>query len=232
MSTNESLITAFDGLDLSARSAEIIQYLHERNQRLKFKMIEIGHGGTPVAAQQPVPFLGRRSFVGTESWLRATKEVDEPAALQKKLSGENITFLNYRPDGSLKSYQGFRPLGDHSDDGSNLAIILAEHSADEILLSNVFGDPKVFKQPGASEDLLAKAAKLADYGGTIVIRETISAQTACLTPAMLMAAGLEATAMVKLGHESWQDLEAVYRAPDSLSYIGSESLYLFAAPSI
>ncbi len=128
------------------------QYLHERDNNPDFLMIEFGHGDTPVHTLQPT-FTGQRAYIGVESWMRDPdgKKRQYIDQILRTREDQNVFFM--------ESYQ---------------SELLPDDIADEVVLSNVFGDPKVAHDADASVEILHTVSRLLHDTGRLVVRETLT----------------------------------------------------------
>ena len=207
-------------------------YLEQRNQSHNFVMVEFGHGLRPAAFRQSVEFTDQRVYIGIEPWLRNSRSNGERRLyhLQAENSEQSISFIDQDLDkGGTRTQRrlsrvgrvlGFVGLYDPST-------ILPDGAADEILLSNVFGDPQVAGSKKRTKRLLDEVGRLTAEQGMVVIRETITPLNAqhSLTKIALQNAGLKAAKCYSPTDEKWESLEAVYGA--GKRYWHSDRFYQF-----
>lgn len=207
-----------DEINGPPKTFDLDAYLRQREQDPKFVMIEIGHGGNPAIIEQS--FKGKRAYVGIESWQRHKSRFDKiwPQTLaQIRLrTEENIFFHDY--DTGYRSGDEYQTdaFGVHSGsyEEGRVETIFPAGAADEVYLSNVFGDPQIGSE-GNTNMLLAEIHRLVTNDGKVVINETQTPEKSLLT---LMDAQafevrgfkLEAKLSVSDKSTEWKTLEAVY----------------------
>jgi len=199
----------------NARSFDIGQYLVEREARSSFLMIEIGHLENPVVTKQS-NLAGQRGYIGVESWLRDPLGLMKPRIIKlgQDLAGQNVAFM----DNPLKCIA----VSEDESSSNRLrgkydpATLLPNRVADELIFSNVFGDPHIALRRGSTRKLLREAARLLDSAGKIIIRETITPHFADLGSKKLKRAGLVTLGECAIGRPAneWAALEAVFNGDD------------------
>ncbi len=207
---------------LGGRLFDVDHYLLQRQTHPDFVMAEIGHRYWPVA---PLVgnFCGKRAYIGLEACLR--EDIDEmiPGMARARMeSGPNVFFITQQLDRC-----DYQPK-----------TILPCRTVKEVFASNVFGDPQVSTPPpprrpnGSSktEKLLAEAARIVDDNGVIVVRETITPDSAKLSPRVIEAAGLAVLAKVRVidDERMWLVLEEQFDGSEGQTeYDELDSFYLF-----
>lgn len=137
-------------------------WLATREQDPNFVLVELGHGANPVALTQS--FEDHRAYIGIEAWASKTYFTvaqERIMDLRRSRPTENIFFLSMPDSGNVES----------QDDVTTL---LPDGAADEVLLSNVLGDPNVRQRPDGIAVVLAEAMRLIGDDGKVVVRETMT----------------------------------------------------------
>lgn len=217
-------------LDPSTNSSpdfSVDKYLKTRAENPDFVMVEIGHGNFPVAFQQG-GFTGDRAYIGVEAWLRdLCGKKNYVESLRQQRGEQNIFFIDHDtigttdwscdPDGGFLEYTG----------SYSAETILPPGTANEVFLSNVFGDPHVAFS-GGSEALVKETSRLAKLGGFVIIRETITPHFLQLSVDQVENSGLEVTKIVTQEDEhEWQALQELYVSdPHSLSRRKNQYIFL------
>lgn len=210
---------------------DVQEYIARRTKDPGFLMVEIGHGGTPVAYRSD--FTNRRAYIGIESWLRDPYHMarDRIEVLKQEQPEINAFYLSHDPGGEVvreeESEVDAYYIGDYEP-----TTVLSEGIASEVFLSNVFCDPLVAWRPGSTEKLLAESARLVEDEGVVVARETITPTYAELSEETLNTVGLHALKRIHSvsgSEQTWNKLEKVYNG--DLPYLGFRptSFYLFMA---
>lgn len=192
------------------------QYLRERNTRPDFVMVEIGHGRSPVVRNQQ-NLTGNRRYIGVEAWLRDPRSEVRIwlNRLSEEMVGQNVTFIDHELEGE--------PV--YTDTGSSLdyqgaydpTTKLDDQIADEVILSNVLGDPHISNREDSTVKLLAESHRLLKAGGKLIVRETESPLYAARNiPAAQQAVGLAQLGRFVLTPKSkaWDSLETVFDGSD------------------
>jgi hypothetical protein len=217
-------MTMYKEKDGWAAPAEIIQptfdlfeYIHNRYIRNNLIVVEIGHGRNPIVARIN-DLTGQRAYVGVEAWLRdrshQSRDVVADFSDWARKNNRNVSFID-------QPLPGFAELSREDDFfvSSNTtyvgeydpATILPNNAADEVYLSNVFGDPHIAKTEGATDKLLEEVARLIDPSGMIVVCENITPQLAGLNSERLERSGLKEVASFTPDMEyEWSLLSKIY----------------------
>jgi hypothetical protein len=208
--------------DTAAFSLE--NYLEQR-QADPFIMVEIGHGPRPVAYNQ-VAFTGQRAYIGVEGWLRdslgdrrkALRRMHEPFIDQNIFYIQQILGEVANHDSELIYAGDYDPV-----------TILPAKAANEVFLSNVFGDPKVASMEGHTEALAEEMSRLMAENGRAVVRETLTPQKVKLDDEILASVGLKALKKVTYEKPLFGELEKLYATSnDSQLYMTrTRPFYLF-----
>jgi hypothetical protein len=221
-------------VSLPEKNFDLDTFLLQRAQNPNFILIEIGHGGKPTAEHQI--FTGKRAFIGVESWQRRHPAFDK--LWSKKLSdlrkreGENIIFIDH--DTGFKSVNNYENAAFGINNGryeeGMVETILPNSAADEVFLSNVFGDRQVAS--GDNTTLLLKEIfRLVDNEGKVVIRES-------LTPERSLISIMNEEDLQRLGFKTeakycgdtdpveWNKLESVFKSGQSSLGISTDCYYL------
>jgi hypothetical protein len=192
---------------------DVQYYLAERAVRASFMMVEIGHGGEPAAYCQP-NLSGQRAYVGVEAWLRDAqgKKREHLRSLEAKRPDQNVAFIDHNVDPDTTPPLPADPARMRHSRPYKPRTILPDEAADEVLFSNVFGDPHVADSSKRTANLLREARRLVDEEGIIVIRETITPESAMLrlTDETLEDTGLQSVARHWYPSRRWQQLEKTY----------------------
>lgn len=206
-------------------------YLDRRATNPSFVMVEIGHGGLPVAYQQNPGFTGQRAYIGIEAWLRdrwnrqRDRKVDQHNALRQ---GQNIFYVAQKLGGSVL-YDEDNPRYSWYEGEYDPKTLLPDGTADEVFLSNVFCDPHIADSRDATTRLLSEAVRLAESSGMIVLRETITPhKTVYLTSRLIDDYGLRVEGgVIPSDENAWSKLEELYKAEPSKMGPSYGSYYLF-----
>lgn len=212
-------------------------HLRRRSLLPSFIMVEIGHDSLPVALQQPRPFTGTSAYIGIETWLRDPTGTKQGALAKRVLNActteDNIFFIKQDAGGKvIRDTDGHRTSYYHGSYEPTTP--LPPGSADEVFVSNVFGDPLIAYATESSGLLIKEIARITRPSGVVVIRETITPRnTWRLTPENLITHGLEPIANVTPDHDDWPSFELVYNGELStgcsiVAPPATESFYLIA----
>jgi SAM-dependent methyltransferase len=210
---------------------DVQDYMSNRDRREDFVIIELGHNAVPIARNQQ-NLTGNRAYIGIEAWTRDRK---------------HSHYLQHLGDSALKNtffidqylYPEMKHVADRLSHDAEIfsepydpTTILPDNAADELFLSNVFGDPHVHTSPDRPQLLLQEARRLLAPNGTLVIRET-------LTPHFPNNAAKLADAGLYIAHRQdyssndilWKELEGVFNGSDSPVQVEPTSFYLFIQPT-
>jgi hypothetical protein len=209
---------------------DIGSYLPLRD-RSEFVLVEIGHGSHPIAYDQ-APFTGERAYIGIECWLRDFAGIRRDALeeMHSTYKKQNIFYVDLNV-GEATDYDQSESLYEGEYEAETL---LPVEAADEVFLSNVFGDPKIASMEGHTQSLLNEVSRLISKNGVVVIRETLTPkmclETLCAD--VIEAAGLKLASEIKYHRDSlFLDLEKIFN-PRKNSYfnvINDKSFYIFLA---
>ncbi len=212
---------------------DVQAYLENRDTNSSFIMVEFGHGPSPVAFQQPVPFKGDRLYVGVEAWLRdPLGRIRESVKVeQAERQDQNIVFIDQclRRDGRRNTdalalsnppqrYLGpYIPTTDFPD-----------ASVDEVFLGNVIGDPHLAESRFRIQRILNEVSRIVSNNGMIVVRETLTPLSAHrrLSAVALQKAGLQEIGRYVPMDELWSNLEERYGVKSKKKVL-SMSFYQF-----
>jgi len=169
----------------------------DRKNNPDFVMVELGHGANPVALTQQ--FKRQRAYIGIETWqsknfVEAGHERVE--GLRDGRPDENIFFLD-------------RPIDPDALEEDDMATVLSDGAADEVLISNVLGDPEVYDQPDGISNVLNEAKRLITPDGKIIVRETITPFLYNVLP-VAIEAGLEIDQVSSRLDSDWEQLNDLY----------------------
>lgn len=230
-------VEALAGIELPSFSIE--DYLEQRNAKADLVMVEFGHGGIPVAYQQPEGFTGQRAYISLEAWLRHSEESAHNirTKLADKAFGQNIFFMTIPTGGqiNLVEIEGReRPERQYSGEFRSRSE-LPKRVAHEVFASNVLCDPHIAFNPDRTVTLLSEMARLLDRDGTLVLRESDTPLfVRCITPDVLDLLGLELRGLERKDDSpSWDLLEDHYNGntspllPPRDSLTKPDSFYLF-----
>lgn len=175
---------------------DVSGYLQDRAEADPFLMVEVGHGSYPVAYQQP-QLTGDRRYIGAETWMVRRRDglqgiLAHAVTPRSVRNGTNITFVS----------DPINPLAE-----------LEAGIADEVVISNVFGDPLFARLGLGTAQLLSEAARLINYNGVIVVRETITPNKSRVAETTVAQAGLkilEKVYDIVARQRTWKALEEVY----------------------
>lgn len=220
--------------ELISPSFNIGNYLQQRDNDPNFVMVEVGHGGLPVAYQQPEGFTGQRAYIGLETWMRGGAERGQKwisDLIAKKAVSDHIFYMHYEPGGALHT----EPRSPDSDRMEVSYIgpfdtrsLLPDAAANEVFASNVFCDPHLSYARDRTHALLEEMARITDQNGMIILRETITpAFVSEIDRTMLDEIGLEVAALeTDDTTDTWDQLERYY-AGERFTHNLPGSYYLF-----
>jgi len=205
-------------------------YLSEREKQSDFVMVEFGHRLRPIAYKPEAFFIDQRCYAGVEAW-HYHDDIDRLEALAAKFPGRNVAFIEPNFGSSDELWNDFLP---ECEEGPySPGTILPDGAADEVFLSNVFGDPLLAGSKQGTSRLLHETGRILNERGVVVVRETLTPEYASrsLTLEMIAGAGLrKATAWRPNGSKwiehIWSRLEDVYKPPGSSSW-AHDSFYQF-----
>lgn len=206
---------------------DIHDYLSTRDTRDNFVLVELGHNDKPIAKNQRNLTAGR-AYIGIEAWLRDRKHTH---------------YLRHLGDSALKNsffidqylYPEMEHNADRTSHDSDIhteaydpRTILPDNAADELFLSNVFGDPHIHADPERPRLLLQEAKRLLTPGGTLVIRETLTPYFS-IREEELADSGLSIVYRENHGSNKfrWAALEDIYNGGNSWAWVEPTSFYLF-----
>lgn len=221
---------------LAGRDFDLETYLDWRAQDPAFVMVEFGHGDYPVAYDQPGGFTGQRAYIGLEAWLRhplGPIQLSLIEELQDKHQGQNIIYLDQSLGKHGESNRQTVGRPSKTSDRETFigpydpVTILPDGAADELFLSNVFGDGHVAHSIQRSRLLLAEVSRLTAENGLVVIREGFTPDKARprLSAKMIEQAGLQKVTRYTPRSKMWDQLEELYGA--SSRYDKKKSFYQF-----
>ncbi|MFT4532074.1 MAG: hypothetical protein ACI9T8_000082 [Candidatus Saccharimonadales bacterium] len=214
---------------------DIREHLDSRAELDNFVMVEIGHHGTPIAEQQPFPFVNGRYFLGIESWMR-TGNMEPISSLQGEVvntDDQNIHFVTHVPSGRTfwDDHYGRGLLYEGPYDAR---MPLVSGFANEVFAGNVFGDPQLAFD--SVINLVSEVGRLTSPSGVIVARETYTPQYADILKANYLAerTGVEAIGIVCPETEGWDMLENTYEHPKNRTGAKPNpgSNYIFMRPVV
>lgn len=188
-------------------------WLDRRDTQEDFFTLELGPGHNPMVGGH---YEGRRAYLGVENFARpetASHTTPVFAEITAQRPDENAFHLN---DTSQQP-------------GEQLTETVRDHSADEIILSNVLGDPKT----GARQALLTEVVRVLKPDGEVIIRETRTPKELVrYSPEQLFErTGLQVDRIVsqEAEPELFEQLEQQYHEP-RLPAIQAEQYYVFVSP--
>jgi len=210
-------------------SFDVLNYLAERLARPSFIMVELGHGGQPVAYQQGT-FMGQRAFIGIEAWLRDAghEERTRLQALQAAHPEQHTAYIEQRLADDNDPTSPHRPLRKYGGT-YDPTTILPDGAADEVFLANVFGDPHVADSDERTQHLLDEVSRLSAVNGVVVIRETRTPLNAIggLTAVMLGRSGLQKAGSITPADGLWKELESLYDGNKPRLETAEDDFYYF-----
>jgi SAM-dependent methyltransferase len=181
-------------------------------------MVEIGHGRSPVAYQQPTGFTGQRSYVGIEAGLRDLHGDlwTDLEKLRAEHPDQNVTFIpqSVGRNGEMRRRSVFSLVGRIFYLGAyNPRTDLEDGSADEVFLNNVFGDPHLALSGKRTRSLIEEASRLAADDGIIVVRESMTPHWSQwrLNDRLLASVGLARVQDYTYFDPEWRQLEGRYK---------------------
>ncbi|HVX57928.1 MAG TPA: hypothetical protein VHA37_09460 [Candidatus Saccharimonadales bacterium] len=187
-------------------------YLDERLHRPSFVMAEIGHGPYPLVANLPRFFSGQRAYIGIEAGMRDRDLAEERAEeFSQQYADANASFLTH-DIGEGERLQGNTCTDEWYEGEFEAETILPDAAADEVVASNVFGDPLIAPDFGRTTKLLQEMSRLITHDGLVVVRETITpANAVFLQEYIVKHAGLTILKRVELEEAlDWEQLELFY----------------------
>jgi hypothetical protein len=216
---------AGDESGMNAQVFNVQDYMGNRDVREDFVIVELGHNAVPIARNQQ-NLTGNRAYIGVEAWIRDRK---------------HSHYLQHLGDSALKNTffidQYLYPEMEHATDrlshdaevfseSYDPTTILPNNAADELFLSNVFGDPHIYASPDRPRLLLQEATRLLAPNGTMVIRETL---TPHFPQSALTDAGLHIVHRQDYGDNEifWGELESVFNGGNRFALVEPTSFYLF-----
>lgn len=202
---------------------DLMDWLRHRQDQVEHRLIEIGHGASPVAINQR--FGGSRSYIGIESW----DDPDFAQGAEKRIR----KLCNWRQRREHLAFITSTTGHDPRDRFYDPHIDLSSAQADEMFLGNVLGSRLVGLHEGRIVNLMLEVRRLLKPMGHVVVREAISpnaAQVVSLAP----SAGLQVEAEVNFDSSDrrpWNTLELFYTPHPTLNYAGpttpdNDSYYL------
>lgn len=184
---------------ISTNPMLIASHVLEKRQSEDFTMVEIGHGISPAAYQQPNFFIGKRKYYGVEKWLRKPEVDLYMLQLQNEATGnKNVTFINQLST-CTETGSDIWSMGEEQDNYQNL---MPDVIADEILLANVLGDPQVCTSLEIMTKILENCTSILNKDAPIIVLETISPVNIDYLTQALSSAGLSMAAVVFLNSSS------------------------------
>lgn len=222
-------LLAGDEHGMNAQAFNVQDYMSNRGIHEDFVIVELGHNAVPIARNQQ-DLIGNRVYVGIEAWTRDRK---------------HSHYLQHLGDSALKNtffidqylYPEMKHATDRLSHDAEIfsepydpTTILPDNAADELFLSNVFGDPHVHAGPGRPQLLLREAARLLAPNGTLVIRETL---TPHFSQSTLADAGLHTVHRQDYRDDKvfWEELESVFNGGNQHALVEPTSFYLFIQPT-
>ncbi len=212
-------------------------YLNERQTKSDLLVVEFGHGATPIARKDPDRFMGKSAYIGIEPMMRDTRGAQRQGVEEFKSTiapENNIFFLTHDLGGRVKQdsngelwYEGEY----HAETG------LPSGVADEIVLSNVVGDPLVSSDSVRSMELLSEVSRVLADSGTVVVRDTYATQDfRHFNPDTLSQVGLEIVGGIERkkdmfgnpevlpANSMWDKLEEIYSGEKSTIVLNGKSM--------
>lgn len=203
-------------------------YLTTRENRENFVIVELGHNGVPIARKQH-DLTGGRAYIGIEAWIRDRKH-DHYKQHLGDAALKNVFFLDQYlyPKMEHAINRASHDAETYNEKGYDPTTILPNGAADELFLSNVFGDPHIHSDSDRPPLLLREAKRLLAPNGTLVIRETFTPHFPS-RPEILADAGLKIVHRQNHGDSRgiWGDLEGAYNGGNKWALVEPTSFYLF-----
>jgi len=205
------------------------KFLEDRQASSSYSVVELGHRECPVVYGLHNLQNGR-SYTGVEAWLRDPSGSVRSALteLQKFYSGTNVRFLDIDVGGDINRDEESEDYGCFIGE-YQAATPLPGNQADEVVVSNIFGDPHIAYRNGSSVTLLREIERLLKSDGLAVIRETTTPHRATwsFTPERIATAGLKETVRVMQNAPVWQLLETSFSGSSDIPFSPSDSFYAF-----
>jgi hypothetical protein len=214
------------------RVFSVDDYLQSRIDNEDFTLVEFGHDAVPVETHQPFIFDDNRRYYGFESWTRDPLGAKRSMIMARngiyKDQGLNIKFMELALGGDISRDPETEEAWYNGDYKTKTS--LQDECADEVLISNVLGDPLFTTKLSYGEKLLTEASRLLKATGTLVVRETITPRGSSeRIDNVYKNLGLLAVSQVEPefpasprlsflsddGGEEWCELEEIYRGDKS-----------------
>lgn len=213
---------------VEAPAFDVGDYLDRRAETTNFVVVELGHGAYPLVANQPRFFTGGHTYIGIEACMRSGKAKGERrrADFQEHYDDVNATFLTHELGAVAVS-------SDEEYEGEyKVETILGDGAGDEVVASNVFGDPYIAQDFNRTDQLLGEMSRLAS-SGMIILRETTTPWKVVYVNDIAKHLGLKILAKVTPADAlEWEQLELFYGTHKEWSRSNNpypESHYLFLA---
>jgi hypothetical protein len=225
---------------VEAPSFDVGNYMQQRAETAPFAMIELGHGRYPLVANQPNFFTGDRTYTGIEAGMRSglAKAEERRDELGAEYKDVNATFMVHDLGGAAV-YENDDFADVHYRGGFQPQTPLPAESGDEVVASNVFGDPLVADDFGRTMGLLTEMSRLTSPQGVVILRETITPDQSSFLHESAQwytaeYAGLQVLGRVAPYTMDWEELELFYGTHKEWAQSAvppSEAFYLFLAKS-
>ena len=137
--------------------------------------------------------------------------------------------MSHNLGGTVKGRNADDPHASWYEGEYRTATNLPDGIADEVVLSNVIGDPLTAVKYEPLMNLLSEVARVMSDSGVAVIRETLTPElTILVSDEILHRAGLQVKAIYRYGEAEWSALEAKYQV-DKTTKISENAYYLILA---
>ncbi len=218
------------------REAALHTYYENRNPR-SLSVTEFGHNIYPICLTANALTTPYERYTGIETWYRGGSEAK--SRLEDKLRtvdgsktdnyNRSIRFITH--DSGITIH---REGSDRWQEGSYTPYSSSELGhEDEVIASNLFGDPDIAESIALTQTLLAQMAEITRPNGLIVLRETITPERVRpFSKAFLGEIGLKGYMTYKTTDSPlWKRLESIYDGSKAKP-LSAKSLYIFLQKSL
>lgn len=196
-------------LEQPDESFELVSWLSEREKNTKRAMVEIGYGTRPYIRTRRL--TEGQSYIGLEANINPnyTESIFETPDKHKDAIENHIK--ETRPDEDITFINiDINVFGEHVGTQTDLQ----DSIADEVLIDNVFDDPRVNSKRGLIRNILLEARRLLAQDGKIIVHDSV--REGRLSPQELRRVGLRAIAVYPATYcqEEWSAMEAKFFSGD------------------
>lgn len=211
------------------KEAALRTYYEKREPR-HLSITEFGHNIYPICLTASALDMPYKSYTGVETWYRGGD-----IAKNKLLSKLNAASKNNLLTPSTRFITHNSGITVHRDEngrwqeGSYTPYIPEEPGCeDEIVASNLFGDPDIAESTSLTRAIFAQMAEMVHPNGRIVLRETITPERIRpFSKTLLGEVGLKGYATYRtINSPLWKKLESIYDGGKAQP-LSAKSLYIF-----